>query len=105
MIILNSPQAAFDLLDKRSKIYSDRPKSLVVDLYVSAVSLLALSHAIPCIDLLQSWVELEYTVVAIRRGVEAHTPCIYATLHTQGDAEAPTCNGTGIAPIPAPVAS
>ena len=33
MVILNSPKAAFDLLDKRSNIYSDRPKSLVIELY------------------------------------------------------------------------
>lgn len=34
LVILNSPNAAFELLDKRSGIYSDRPKSLVVELYV-----------------------------------------------------------------------
>ena len=39
MVVLNSPKAAFDLLDKRSSIYSDRPKSLVVELYVTLNSL------------------------------------------------------------------
>ena len=33
IIILGSAKAAFDLLDKRSNIYSDRPKSLVIELY------------------------------------------------------------------------
>ncbi|KAH9929491.1 cytochrome P450 [Epithele typhae] len=32
MIVLNSPTAAYELLDKRSNIYSDRPKSLIVEL-------------------------------------------------------------------------
>ncbi|KAI0743502.1 cytochrome P450 [Daedaleopsis nitida] len=32
LVILHTHQAAVDLLDKRSAIYSDRPKSLVVDL-------------------------------------------------------------------------
>ena len=41
MIILNSAQAATDLLDKRSAIYSDRPQSDVFMLYVILFYLLA----------------------------------------------------------------
>ncbi len=34
LLILNSVEAAVELLDKRAATYSDRPKSPVVDLYV-----------------------------------------------------------------------
>lgn len=36
LLILNSIDAAVELLDKRAATYSDRPKSLIVDLYVPA---------------------------------------------------------------------
>lgn len=30
LLIVNSPKAAFDLLEKRGKVYSDRPASVMV---------------------------------------------------------------------------
>ena len=38
MIVLGSHEAATELLDKRSAIYSDRPLSPMVELYVSRSS-------------------------------------------------------------------
>ena len=38
LLILNSVEAATELLDKRAATYSDRPKSPLVDLYVPCIS-------------------------------------------------------------------
>jgi hypothetical protein len=38
MVVLDSVQAATDLLDKRSHIYSDRPRFVVFELYVFPTS-------------------------------------------------------------------
>ena len=34
-MVINDPKIAFELLDKRSTLYSDRPKSVMIDLSVS----------------------------------------------------------------------
>lgn len=34
MLVLGSAEAAFDLLDRRSAIYSDRPQTAMMPLYV-----------------------------------------------------------------------
>ncbi len=33
-MVINDPKIAFELLDKRSTLYSDRPKSVMIDLSV-----------------------------------------------------------------------
>ena len=33
-IVINDANVAFELLDKRSTLYSDRPRSVMIDLYV-----------------------------------------------------------------------
>lgn len=38
MVVLGSQEVARDLLDKRSSIYSDRPSSLMIKLYVDTVA-------------------------------------------------------------------
>lgn len=47
-IIVNSYQAAYDLLEKRSSIYSDRPHFVMLrDLYV--ISIMTLTVYYPCL--------------------------------------------------------
>lgn len=43
-IVLNDPKIAFELLDKRSTLYSDRPKSVMIDLSVRFLTELDKCH-------------------------------------------------------------
>ena len=83
-MILHSQQAAVDLLDKRSSTYSDRPKSLIVDLYVHRIRFMDVCalNAVPI--LLQDGMELEHASPAVRRGMETYTEGVVAALHIEG---------------------
>ena len=43
-IVINDANVAFELLDKRSTLYSDRPRSVMIDLYVHFFSELKRCH-------------------------------------------------------------
>ena len=82
-MILHSQQAAVDLLDKRSSTYSDRPKSLIVDLYVHRIRFMNVC-ALNAVLLLQDGMELEHASPAVRRGMETYTEGVVAALHIEG---------------------